>query len=85
VIGLGGKTEEIARERLFERVGGLLEEVEMPGSLAALGIGRDEFDRALPDLTRTAFGDASLKTNPRIPMIRELAELLEAGYAGART
>jgi acetaldehyde dehydrogenase/alcohol dehydrogenase len=82
VIGLGGKTEEIARERLFERVDRLLEEVGMPGSLAELGIGRDEFDAALPDLTRSAFGDASLKTNPRIPMIRELAQLLETGYAG---
>ena len=80
VIGLGGKTEEIARERLFERVDELLEAVEMPRSLAEPGVARDEFEAALPDLTRTAFADASLKTNPRIPMIRELAELLQAGY-----
>jgi acetaldehyde dehydrogenase/alcohol dehydrogenase len=82
VIGLGGKTEAIARERLFERVDRLLDAVEMPRSLAALGISRREFEAALPDLTRAAFGDASLKTNPRIPMIKELAELLQAGYEG---
>jgi acetaldehyde dehydrogenase/alcohol dehydrogenase len=82
VIGLGGKTEEIARGRLFERVDALLERLEMPRSLSELGISREEFDRALPDLTRAAFADASLKTNPRIALVRELAELLEAGYEG---
>jgi acetaldehyde dehydrogenase/alcohol dehydrogenase len=82
VIGLGGKSEEVARERLFERVDELLDRVEMPRSLAELGISREDFERALPDLTRTAFGDASLKTNPRIPLIRELADLLRAGYEG---
>jgi acetaldehyde dehydrogenase/alcohol dehydrogenase len=82
VIGLGGKTEEIARERLFTRVDELLERVGMPRSLAEAGVPRDQFEAALPDLTRTAFGDASLKTNPRIPMIAELADLLRAGYDG---
>jgi acetaldehyde dehydrogenase/alcohol dehydrogenase len=82
VIGLGGKTEEIARERLFERVDELLVTVGEPRSLAELGIPRREFEAAVPELTRTAFEDASLKTNPRIPMIRELAELLQVGYEG---
>lgn len=82
VIGLGGKTEEIARGRLFERVDGLLERVGMPGSLADLGIARDDFDAALPELTRNAFADPSLKTNPRFPLVIEIAELLRAGYEG---
>ncbi len=82
VIGLGGKTDEIARERLFERVDELLGTVGEPRSLAELGIPRREFEAAVPELTRTAFEDASLKTNPRIPMIHELTELLQAGYEG---
>ena len=82
VIGLGGKTEEIARQRLFERVDALLDAVEMPRSLAECGISREQFEAALPHLVRTAFGDPSLKTNPRIPMIAELTELLRAGYEG---
>ena len=41
VIGLGGKTEEIARARLFDRVDALLEEVEMPRSPAAAGVAED--------------------------------------------
>jgi Alcohol dehydrogenase, class IV len=43
---------------------------------------RQEFEKALPDLAKAAFMDPSIRTNPRIPMIREVLELLEAGYSG---
>jgi len=83
VLGLGGKSEEGRRERLFERVDQLLAEVEEPRSLAEMGISRDEFTAALPDLARTAFGDPSIRTNPRIPMVQEIVSLLEQGYSGS--
>jgi alcohol dehydrogenase class IV len=54
----------------------------MPRSLEQAGVSRAEFDEALPDLARNAFADASLRTNPRIPLVRELAGLLEAGFRG---
>ncbi len=82
VLGLGGKTEETRRERLFTRVDELLDEVEEPRSLAAIGISRDEFTAALPDLARAAFADPSIRTNPRIPMVQEIVSLLEKGYGG---
>jgi acetaldehyde dehydrogenase/alcohol dehydrogenase len=43
---------------------------------------REEFERAVPDLTRAAFEDPSGRTNPRMPMLAELTALLEAGYGG---
>jgi alcohol dehydrogenase class IV len=43
---------------------------------------RHEFDAALPGLARTAFLDPSIRTNPRIPMVNEVVELLQAGFAG---
>jgi acetaldehyde dehydrogenase/alcohol dehydrogenase len=82
IIGLGGKTEAERRERLFQRVEQLLDDVSMPRSLEQAGVRRTEFDRALPDLARAAFEDASIRTNPRIPLVRELTELLEAGFRG---
>ncbi|HEY7631647.1 MAG TPA: bifunctional acetaldehyde-CoA/alcohol dehydrogenase [Thermoleophilaceae bacterium] len=78
VIGLGGKTEEERRRRFFQRVDELLATVEMPRTLAEAGVERSEFDEALPELTRAAFMDASLRTNPRIPLVAELAGLLQA-------
>ena len=82
IIGLGGKTEEQRRERLFAKVEELLDSLEMPRSLEQAGVTRAEFDAALPDLARMAFGDPSIRTNPRIPLVRELTELLEAGFRG---
>ena len=82
IIGLGGKSEGQRRERLFERVEALLDAVGEPRSLAEAGVDRADFDAALPELARAAFEDASIRTNPRMPLVVELAELLEAGYRG---
>jgi acetaldehyde dehydrogenase/alcohol dehydrogenase len=82
VFGLDGKGEEERRVRLFERVDELLDAVEIPRSLAEAGVPQDEFEAALPDLARAAFMDPSVRTNPRIPMVAELVDLLRAGYAG---
>jgi acetaldehyde dehydrogenase / alcohol dehydrogenase len=82
VHGLGGRTADERRERLFARVDDLLAQVGMPAGLCELGIARDEFEAALPDLADAAFADASLRTNPRMPLISELLALLEAGWSG---
>ena len=82
IIGLGGKTEAQRRERLFQKVEELLDDVGMPHSLEQAGVGRAEFEAALPELARAAFEDASIRTNPRIPLVRELTELLDAGFRG---
>ncbi|MBV9335978.1 MAG: bifunctional acetaldehyde-CoA/alcohol dehydrogenase [Solirubrobacterales bacterium] len=82
ILGFGGRTERDRRDRLFARVDALLAEVEQPRTLADCAVSRKEFDKALPDLARAAFMDPSIRTNPRIPMIREVIELLEVGYSG---
>jgi acetaldehyde dehydrogenase / alcohol dehydrogenase len=71
------------RDALFARVDALLAEVGMPRSLAEHGVAEKEFEAALPDLTRAAFEDPSGRTNPRIPLVAEVMELLRAGF-GAR-
>jgi acetaldehyde dehydrogenase/alcohol dehydrogenase len=80
ILGLGGKTERDRRERLFARVDELLAELDEPRTLADCGVTREQFKEALPELAKAAFADPSIRTNPRIPMIREVIELLEAGY-----
>jgi acetaldehyde dehydrogenase/alcohol dehydrogenase len=80
VLGLGGHGEAERRERLFAKIDDLLDGLGEPRSLAEYGIPRQAFDAALPDLARAAFADASVRTNPRIPMLREIVELLQAGY-----
>jgi acetaldehyde dehydrogenase/alcohol dehydrogenase len=82
ILGLGGRSESDRRERLFARVDDLLDAVGEPQSLAEAGVPREEFEAALADLARVAFSDPSIRTNPRIPLVREILELLKAGFEG---
>ncbi len=82
VLGLGGRGMEERRERLFARVDELLDAVRIPRSLAEAGVPKEEFEAALPELVKAAFADPSIRTNPRMPMIEELASLLTAAYEG---
>jgi acetaldehyde dehydrogenase/alcohol dehydrogenase len=82
VHGLGGRGEEERRARLFARVEGLLDEVGIPRSLAEAGVGQAEFEAAVPELAEAAFMDPSLRTNPRMPLVAELVDLLRSGWAG---
>jgi acetaldehyde dehydrogenase/alcohol dehydrogenase len=77
VLGLGGRSEATARERLLDRVDTLLADVGMPATVVDAGIEPNAYRAALPDLVRDAFRDASLRTNPRLPLLDELAALLE--------
>jgi acetaldehyde dehydrogenase/alcohol dehydrogenase len=82
VHGLGGRTADERRERLFSAVTELLDTVGIPRSLAEAGVGETEFEAALPELAEAAFMDASLRTNPRMPLVVELVGLLRAGFSG---
>ncbi len=82
VFGLHGGGEEERRSHLFSRVDELLDAVEMPRSLAEIGIDRESYEAALPDLAKAAFIDPSIRTNPRVPTVAELLDLLRAGYEG---
>jgi acetaldehyde dehydrogenase / alcohol dehydrogenase len=82
VIGLGGHSEAERCERFFRKVDELLDTVGIPRSLAEAGVRKEEFEAALPELARAAFEDPSLRTNPRMPLLRELEELLRAGWRG---
>jgi len=85
VIGLGGRGvrgEEAHRERLFAKVDELLDTVGIPRSLAEAGVDEADFRKARSELAMAAFEDPSIRTNPRMPLLRELEELLEAAWAG---
>jgi acetaldehyde dehydrogenase/alcohol dehydrogenase len=82
VHGIGGRTADGRRERLFTAVSDLLDTVGIPRGLAEMGVDEAEYEAALPELAEAAFMDPSLRTNPRMPMVDELIGLLRAGYAG---
>ncbi len=78
----GGRTDEERRERLFTHVDDLLTLLGMPRTLREAGVDEQSFRASLPDLARLAFNDPSLRTNPRMPLLVEILELLNAAYYG---
>jgi acetaldehyde dehydrogenase/alcohol dehydrogenase len=82
LLGLGGQTVPEKVRLLVEAVEGLLDELAMPHSIAELGISKDDFERALPELAATAFDDPSWRSNPRMPLVNELVELFQSAYQG---
>ena len=81
-VVFGGREPQESRKRLFEGVAELLDRLHMPRSLKAAGIPEDEFLEAMPALAMTAFEDLSNRTNPRMPLVSEITDLLKLGYYG---
>jgi acetaldehyde dehydrogenase/alcohol dehydrogenase len=84
-LRLGGETIDAKVEKLIEAVEQLLDRLDVPRSIADAGIGKEEFEKAVPDLAKVAFDDPSWLSNPRMPLISEFEELLWKAYYGRNT
>ncbi|MGB0109015.1 MAG: bifunctional acetaldehyde-CoA/alcohol dehydrogenase [Terriglobales bacterium] len=82
MLGLGGNTIEEKVKNLVTATEQLLDQLGFPRSIAELGISKEEFERAMPDLTKLAFEDPSGRSNPRMSLMSELAELFWKAYQG---
>ena len=82
LLGLGGHTVEEKVKSLVAAVEQLLDQLAVPRSIAAMGIDKEQFKHALPDLVKIAFEDPSWLSNPRMPLISELEALLRSAYNG---
>lgn len=82
LLGLGGQTVEEKVEKLIVATSQLLDQLGFPRSIAELGISKEDFERAMPDLVQAAFNDPSWRSNPRMPLMNELVELFWKAYAG---
>src|SRR5271167_1027084 len=82
LLGLGGHTIDEKVKNLVVATEQLLDQLEFPRSIAELGISKEEFERAMPDLTKLAFDDPSWRSNPRMPLMSELADLFWKAYHG---
>jgi acetaldehyde dehydrogenase / alcohol dehydrogenase len=85
LLGLGGHSTEEKVANLIAAVVQLLDQLAFPRSIAELGISKKEFERAVPELAKTAFDDPSWRSNPRMPLMSELAELFWKAYEGRGT
>jgi acetaldehyde dehydrogenase/alcohol dehydrogenase len=82
LLGLGGDSIAEKVNNLVSATEQLLDRLEIPRSIAALGISEEEFERAIPELAKTAFDDPSWRSNPRMPLVNELIALFWQAYRG---
>jgi acetaldehyde dehydrogenase / alcohol dehydrogenase len=82
LLGLGGNTIEEKVGNLIAATEQLLDQLAFPRSIADMGISKEEFERAMPDLAKIAFDDPSWRSNPRMPLVSELVELFWSAYQG---
>ena len=82
LLGLGGNTVDEKVKRLITATEQLLDRLAIPRSIAGLGISKEQFEQAMPDLAKIAFDDPSWRTNPRMPLVSELVELFWIAYRG---
>jgi acetaldehyde dehydrogenase / alcohol dehydrogenase len=82
LLGLGGNTIEEKVSRLIQAIECLLDQLDIPRSIADLGISVDEFEKTIPELSKIAFDDPSWRSNPRMPLVSELVELFWCAYRG---
>ena len=82
LLGLGGSTVDEKVKKLIAATEKLLEQLAIPHSIAELGISREDFERAMPDLAKIAFDDPSWRSNPRMPLVTELVQLFWNAYEG---
>jgi acetaldehyde dehydrogenase/alcohol dehydrogenase len=82
LLGLGGDTVEDKVHNLIVAVEQLLDRLQVPRSIAAMGISKEDFELAIPDLVQLSFNDPSWLSNPRMPLMSELKELFLTAYKG---
>jgi len=82
LLGLGGNTVDDKVKKLVAATEQLLDQLATPRSIADLGISREEFEAAMPELAKIAFDDPSWRSNPRMPLVSELVELFWLAYEG---
>ena len=54
----------------------------MPKTFAECGIDRDEYMSKLHDIANKAFEDQCTTANPRLPLVKEIEELMIKAYDG---
>ncbi|HVM93446.1 MAG TPA: bifunctional acetaldehyde-CoA/alcohol dehydrogenase [Terriglobales bacterium] len=82
LLGLPGHTIDEKVKSLIAAIEHLLDDLDFPRSIADLGISKEEFEKAMPELVKNAFDDPAWRSNPRMPLMSEIGELFWKAYDG---
>ena len=81
-MGIKAKTTEEAIDKLIEFICDMNKKLDIESSFSEYGIAEKEFLAKLDDLAEKAFEDQCTTANPRMPLVRELKQIMLDAYYG---
>ncbi|HEX3033278.1 MAG TPA: iron-containing alcohol dehydrogenase, partial [Bacillota bacterium] len=81
-LGLPAETPAVGVQSLIKAIIRLMQELELPLTIAACGVEEDRFLTQVNSLAEKAFADQTTSTNPRTPLIQELEEIYRKAFYG---
>ncbi|SER74088.1 bifunctional acetaldehyde-CoA/alcohol dehydrogenase [Salisediminibacterium halotolerans] len=85
MLGLKANTTDQGVESLVQAVIKLAEEVGIPMSIAECGVDHETFENNVERLADLAFEDQCTISNPKMPLVSELADIYRNAYHGIHT
>jgi acetaldehyde dehydrogenase / alcohol dehydrogenase len=81
-LGLPARTTEEGVESLIQAIINLAHELEIPMSIEANNVDRENFESKVDYLAERAFEDQCTTANPKLPLVTELAEIYRQAFKG---
>ena len=81
-LGLPAKTTEEGVQSLINAVIDLMKEVNEPLSCSECGIDEETYMRNVPDIANKAFEDQCTTANPKLPLVKEIEQIMIDAYKG---
>ena len=81
-LGLPAKTTEEGVQSLINAVIDLMKEVNEPLSFSECGIDEETYMRNVPDIANKAFEDQCTTSNPKLPLVKEIEQIMIDAYKG---
>ena len=81
-LDLPASTTEEGVESLIKAIYDLAKELEIPMGIKNNGVDKKAFEAVVDDMAERAFEDQCTTANPKMPLVKELAEVYRAAFRG---
>jgi acetaldehyde dehydrogenase / alcohol dehydrogenase len=82
MLGLPARTTEEGVESLVQAIVKLAKQLDMPMSIEACGVSKQEFESKVEKLAELAFEDQCTTSNPKLPLVSDLVHIYRQAFKG---
>ncbi|OAT71786.1 bifunctional acetaldehyde-CoA/alcohol dehydrogenase [Parageobacillus thermoglucosidasius] len=82
MLGLPARTTEEGVESLVQAIIKLAKQLDMPLSIEACGVSKQEFESKVEKLAELAFEDQCTTANPKLPLVSDLVHIYRQAFKG---